>query len=86
MEMSLRLNYLQRAHPVWALHVEPEAQVTQADTGRKWTPGCHLSDVTLPLGGRVYVEELPITTFEEIFKKEYNKKKKNHVCTWFMYG
>lgn len=68
MEMSLRLNHLQRAHPVWALHVEPEAQVTQADTGRKWTPGCHLADVTFPLGGRIDVEELPISTFEDILK------------------
>lgn len=76
MEMSLSLNHLQCAHPVGALHVEPEAQVTQAHAGRKWTPGCHLGDVTLHLGGRVYVEELPISTFEDIFKYIL----KNHIC------
>lgn len=51
MEMWLALNHLQRSHPVRAIHVEPEAQVTLADTGWKWTPGCHLGNVALPLSG-----------------------------------
>lgn len=64
MEMWLGLNHLQCSNLVRAVHVEPEAQVTQADTGWKWTPGRHLGDVPLPLNGRVYVEEFPPATFE----------------------
>lgn len=50
MEMRFGSCHLQRPHPVRAVHVEPEAQVTPADAGRKRTPGRHLGDVTLPLG------------------------------------
>lgn len=64
MESRVRLKYLQRAHPVGTLHVEPEAQVTHADTGGKLILGCHLGDVAVPLGGGVNVQEFPITTFE----------------------
>lgn len=64
MESRVRLKHLQRAHPVRTLHVEPEAQVTQADAGRKRTLGGHLGDVAVPLGGGVNVQEFPITTFE----------------------
>ena len=51
MEMWLRFNHLQCSHPVRAVHVEPEAQVTEADAGRKWTLGRHLGNVALPLSG-----------------------------------
>lgn len=51
MEMWLGLNHLQRSHLVRAVHVEPEAEVTQADTGWKWTPGRHRGDIPLPLSG-----------------------------------
>lgn len=63
MEMWLGLIHLQCSHPVRAVHVEPEAQVTSADAGWKCIPGCHLGNVPLPLIGRVYVEEAPTTTF-----------------------
>lgn len=65
MESRLRLKHLQRAHPVRALHVEPEAQVTQAHAGRERAPGCHLGDVTIPLRGGVDVKEFSITTLED---------------------
>lgn len=45
------------------MHEEPEAQVTQADTGWQWSPGCHLCNVTLSLWGWMYVQEVPSTTF-----------------------
>lgn len=61
--MWLRLNYLQRSHPVRAVHVEPEAQVTHANTGWECTPGRHPGNVSLPLRGWVYVQEVPSTTF-----------------------
>lgn len=64
MEMRLGLNHLQCSHLVRAVHVEPEAQVTQTDTGWKWTPGRHLGDVPFPLNGWVYVQEFPPATFE----------------------
>lgn len=51
MEMQPRLNHLQCSHPVRAVHVEPEAQVTQADAGRERYNGCDLGNVTLPLNG-----------------------------------
>lgn len=65
MESRVRLTHLQRAHPVRTLHVEPEAQVTQADAGGERTLGCHLGDVAVPLGGGVDVQEFSITTFED---------------------
>lgn len=55
MEMWVKLNHLQCSHLVRAVHVEPEAEVTSANTGWKGTPGCHFGNVTLPLNGRVYV-------------------------------
>lgn len=63
MEWRVGLKHLQGSHPVRTMHVEPEAQVTQADAGRERTPGCHLGDVAIPLGGGVHVQESPITTF-----------------------
>ncbi len=51
MEMRFALNHLQCSHLVGAVHVEPEAQVTQADAGWKRTPGCHLGNLALPLSG-----------------------------------
>lgn len=68
MESRVRVKHLQRAHPVRTMHVEPEAQVTQADAGRKRTPGGHLGDVAIPLGGGVDVQEFPITTFEDTYE------------------
>lgn len=65
MESRVRLKHLQRAHPVRTLHVEPEAQVTQADAGGERTLGCHLGDVAVPLGGGVDVQEFSIATFED---------------------
>lgn len=65
MESRVRLKHLQRAHPVRTLHVEPEAQVTQADAGGERTLGCHLGDVAVPLGGGVDVQEFSISTFED---------------------
>lgn len=61
--MWLNLNHLQCSHLVRAVHVEPEAQVTQTHTGWKWTPGCYLGNVTLPLNGGVYVQKFPSATF-----------------------
>lgn len=69
MESRVRLEHLQRAHPGGTLHVEPEAQVTHADTGREWTLGCHRGDIAVPLGGGVDVQEFPITTFEHTDSK-----------------
>lgn len=66
MESRVRLKHLQRAHPVKTLHVEPEAQVTQADAGGERTLGCHLGNVAVPLGGGVNVQEFSITTFEDM--------------------
>lgn len=63
MEMWLRFDHLQCSHPVRAMHEEPEAQVTQANTGWKWSPGCHLCNVTLPLRGWVNIQEAPSTTY-----------------------
>lgn len=57
MEMGFRSCHLQRSHPVRAVHVEPEVQVTPADAGRKRTPGRHLGDVALPLNGWKHVQE-----------------------------
>lgn len=62
-EMRLGLDHLQCSHLVRAVHEEPEAQVTQADAGWKWIPGRYLGNVALPLGGWVYIQELPSTTF-----------------------
>lgn len=51
METGFRSSHLQRPHPVRAVHVEPEPQVTPADAGRKREPGRHPGDVALPLNG-----------------------------------
>lgn len=58
-------SHLQRSHPVWAVHVEPEAQVTQAHAGWKGTNGGHPGNVTLSLSAWVDVEEVPPATFAE---------------------
>lgn len=65
MESRVRRKHLQRAHPVGTLHVEPEAQVTQADAGGEGTLGRHLGDVAVPLGGGVHVQEFSIATCED---------------------
>lgn len=59
----MRFNYLQCSHPVRAVHEEPKAQVTHTNAGRKWISGCHLGNIPFPLRGRVYIEEVPPTTY-----------------------
>lgn len=53
------------------MHEEPEAKVTQADAGWEWTPGCQLGNVTLPLNGWVYIQEVPSTTFVNKYSLKY---------------
>lgn len=75
MEMWLRRSHLQRSHPVWAVHVEPEAQVTQADAGGERAPGGYRGDVALLLRRRVHVQEVPSTTLGENVTE--------HICVRF---
>lgn len=70
MEMRFRSCHLQRPHPVWAVHVEPKAQVTPTNAGRKRVPGRHLGDVTLPLYSWVRVEEFASAPLETPNKGE----------------
>ena len=58
------MRYLQSAHALRAVHVEPEPQVTQADAGWEGTPGGHLGNVALPLSSRVHIQEVSSTAFE----------------------
>lgn len=52
------------------MHVEPEAQATPTDAGRKQTPGRHRGDVPLPLDSRVCVEEFAFASLETPNKVE----------------
>lgn len=72
-EMRFRSCHLQRPHPVRAVHVEPEAQVTPTDAGRKQAPGCHLGDVTLSLDSRVRVEEFAFAPLDTPNKEKGGK-------------
>lgn len=78
MEMWPVLDHLQRSHPVGAVHEEPKAQVTQADTGWKWSPGCHLCNVALPLWGWMNVQEVPSATYGDKYSKTLDDLKPYH--------
>lgn len=52
------------------MHVEPEAQATPTDAGRKQTAGRHRGDVPLPLNSRVCVKEFAFAPLETSNKVE----------------
>lgn len=52
------------------MHVEPEAQATPTDAGRKQTTGRHRGDVPLPLDSRVCVKEFAFAPLETSNKVE----------------